>query len=406
MFEISPIEQYIPDKNMTIIARFFMGFSFIVIPFSIFGIVLAINFLKLKPWTRKVLEMLSWLSIILIFGDGIFAIVRFSSYQLMLWDGFFCIPFAIIIKYIRGNTVRNAFEVIVEPVAEPEVSAEQVITPVVIAESIPKPSRKARYIFPILLTLVFMFFLFYLRSFKLKEPKTHSMKADPRSQTEIVSGDHLTRGNSYFKKGDYDRAITEYNKAIEINPKYAWAYNSRGVAYSAKGQYDHGIADFNRAIEINPKYANAHRNRGCAYRAKGQYDHAIADYNKAIEIKPKFWAAYYNRGIAYRAKGQYDNAIADYNKAIEINPRSVDAYNNRGVAYSAKGQYDHAIADYNKGIEINPRSVDAYNNRGVAYYFKREYDKAWEDVHKVQSLGFQVHPGFLKDLRKASKRQK
>jgi hypothetical protein len=48
----------------------------------------------------------------------------------------------------------------------------------------------------------------------------------------------------------------------------------------------------------------------------------------------------------------------------------------------------------------------AYNNRGLAYYYKREYDKAWEDVHKVQSLGQQIHPEFLKILRKASGRER
>jgi len=48
----------------------------------------------------------------------------------------------------------------------------------------------------------------------------------------------------------------------------------------------------------------------------------------------------------------------------------------------------------------------AYNDRAVGYCIKGEYDKAWEDVHKVQSLGYQVYPGFLKTLREASGREK
>jgi tetratricopeptide (TPR) repeat protein len=85
--------------------------------------------------------------------------------------------------------------------------------------------------------------------------------------------------------------------------------------------------------------------------------------------------------------------------------KSIDHYN-RGVAHHDKGEYDLAISDYTKAIEINPKHAFAYNNRAVAYYFKGEYDKAQEDVHKAQSLGDQVHPGFLKALREASGRDR
>jgi len=116
--------------------------------------------------------------------------------------------------------------------------------------------------------------------------------------------------------------------------------------------------------------------------------------------------AYNNRGNAYSDKGQYDQAISDYTKALEINPRYARPYYNRGSAYARKGQYDQAISDYTKALEINPRYARAYYNRGSAYARKGQYDKAWEDVHKAQDLGHKIHPGFLKDLRKASGKQK
>ncbi len=82
------------------------------------------------------------------------------------------------------------------------------------------------------------------------------------------------------------------------------------------------------------------------------------------------------------------------------------AYNNRGLSYARKGQHDQAISDYDKALEINPRNAKPYYNRGIAYFEKGQYDKAWGDVHKAQDLGFKIHPGFLKALRKASGRQK
>ena len=81
--------------------------------------------------------------------------------------------------------------------------------------------------------------------------------------------------------------------------KDAKFYIDRGIAYGEKGQYDQAIADFNKALEIDSKSASAYYNRGIAYLNKGQFDWAIADFNKALEIDPKSASAYYNRGICY-----------------------------------------------------------------------------------------------------------
>ena len=181
-------------------------------------------------------------------------------------------------------------------------------------------------------------------------------------------------------------------------------YN-KGLDLLKEGHYDRAITNFDKAIEINPRFAEAYNNRGIAYKEKGQYDKAITNYKNAIEIDPRLAAAYGNRGSAYAKKGEYDKAISDCTKAIEINSGNAMLYFNRGVVYMEKGQHEKAIADYSKAIELNPRYTEAYNNRGVCYFYQRDYEKAWDDVNKAESLGFKVHPAFLKDLRQASGRQ-
>ena len=81
-------------------------------------------------------------------------------------------------------------------------------------------------------------------------------------------------------------------------------------------------------------------------------------------------------------------------------------YYNQGNAYCKEGQYDKGIYYYNKAIEIAPKFSVAYNNRAIGYYYKKEYEKAWDDVHKAQNMGYEVHPGFLNALRKASGRDR
>jgi len=210
-----------------------------------------------------------------------------------------------------------------------------------------------------------------------------------------TSIDYFNRGKAYADKSQYDRAISDFNEAIEIDPMYAEAYNNRAIAYIAKGQFDQAFSDFNKAIEINPQYAEAYLYRGGLYDHKGEYDRAISDFNKAIEINPRYVEAYSNRGYACAKKGEYDQAISDCTKAIEIDPQHAAAYLNRGLAYDDKDQYDQAISDYNKAIELNSTLGEAYLNRGVAYLAKGQYDKAISDCNKAIEIYPQHAAAYL-----------
>ncbi len=185
-----------------------------------------------------------------------------------------------------------------------------------------------------------------------------------KSKTAI----HFFKGETYYNKGQWGEAISEYNKAIEINPRFAEAYNNRGISFAqGKGQYDQAISDFDKAIEINSKFAEAYNNRGISYFNKGQYDQAISDYDKAIEINPRHAEAYYKRGLVYaQVKGQYDQAISDFDKAIEINPRFAEAYNNRGLVYMVKlGNKKKACSDWKRACELgNCRNYTIAKRKG------------------------------------------
>jgi tetratricopeptide (TPR) repeat protein len=105
---------------------------------------------------------------------------------------------------------------------------------------------------------------------------------------------------------------------IKEIPIHAYDYLDRGFIYSQKGQYDKAISDYNKALEINPNYVEAYNNRANIYYKQGQYDKAISDYNKAIEINTSFSYAYNNRGNVYSMIGQYDKACPDYKQACEL----------------------------------------------------------------------------------------
>ncbi len=243
-------------------------------------------------------------------------------------------------------------------------------------------------------------------------------------------------GTFYGKHGDFIRALSDFNKAIAIDPDFAEAYNNRGNTYSKEGNYTQALLNFNKALEINPSYAQAHTNRGIIFDKDGYLSQALVEYNKAIEIDVYDAEAYLNRGILYEEQKRGDQALSDYAMALEINPnleeayekrgflfvkegkclqamsdfegalqinpQRVEIYATRGICYSQEGDFKKALLDYSKAMAINPQYPEVYYNRAVTFFQLKEYDRAWEDLHRAGELGTIINPQFVEALRKSS----
>ena len=156
--------------------------------------------------------------------------------------------------------------------------------------------------------------------------QTSSPKNRPSDATKTQYSDpFLDRGIVYADKGDRDRAIADYNEALRLNPKQAFAFYNRGLEYADKGDLDHAIADYNEAIRLNPEYADALHGRGMAYMAKGDLDHGIADFTETIRFDPKNYDATFSRGMANLYAGAVPQAMADFDKASALHPKGAYA---------------------------------------------------------------------------------
>ena len=146
-------------------------------------------------------------------------------------------------------------------------------------------------------------------------------------------------GNSHFQRGEYELAIANYNKAIELNPNFAKAHNNRGLAKAGRGEHRKAIKDYDVAISFNSRNARAFNSRGVSKACLGQYNEAIKDFNSAIEIDPMYTGAYYNRGLALNRPDQDGTAaIEDFGKVLDIKPNDAAAYYGRGLAWKSLGQ--------------------------------------------------------------------
>ena len=178
---------------------------------------------------------------------------------------------------------------------------------------------------------------------------------------------YVHRGLAWAKKRDFNRAIADFSDAIPRDPSGAFlALNDRGNAYEAVGEYDRAIEDYGRAIQLNPGYAAAYYNRADVYYAKLDFDRAVEDYSEAIRLEPDSARAHNSRGVVYRAKGAFDKAIADFDAAIHLNPNDAAVLASRGNTYAAKGRFESAVADFSSAIELEPDIAWLYVNRARA----------------------------------------
>jgi len=102
------------------------------------------------------------------------------------------------------------------------------------------------------------------------------------------------RGNAYQNKGDYVRAIADYDQAIKLNSDSALIFNNRGSAHQHKGDYERAIQDYEEAIRLDPSSARAFNKR--VNHLKEDYAQAIKNYDEAIALDPDYQLAFYNRG--------------------------------------------------------------------------------------------------------------
>jgi tetratricopeptide (TPR) repeat protein len=192
------------------------------------------------------------------------------------------------------------------------------------------------------------------------------------------------------ERGEDARAVNLCTRAImsgELSAKnLVHTYNNRGRGYMGLGQYGKAIADFNKAMQLDPTYAFAYNNRGDVFTLLGQFDRAMADFNRAIQLNPHYASPYYGRGHVYLFQGEFSKALAEYNGAMEIEPGDAENYNNRGTAYRGLGNYEKALEDFNKSIQLEPDYALAYRNLGSTYFFLGQFDKAKASYEPVLGM--------------------
>jgi tetratricopeptide (TPR) repeat protein/TolB-like protein len=173
-------------------------------------------------------------------------------------------------------------------------------------------------------------------------------------------------------EGSYERAIAHYERAVELDPRFAeaWAHLSRtkGTAYRL-GQIQGPTlqeqirSDADRAVALKPSSAEAQV-------ALGYYYYEVrADFERAAEILSLVAERHPNNiesanalGAAYRKLGRLDDSLREFGRSLQLDPEQIPIYSDYGVVFAALGRWDEAAEQYLRAIELEPESSRAYRH--------------------------------------------
>jgi type IV pilus biogenesis/stability protein PilW len=173
-------------------------------------------------------------------------------------------------------------------------------------------------------------------------------------------------GETLLQEGRTTQALTELNKAVELDPHNAQIRNVLGVAYLEKGLLPEAVQEFRKALSLSPDFVEVHNNLGTALLRQGMIKEAIEQFNLAVEspLYPTPHFVQYNLGQAYFQLKEYDQARKHFLAAIKNAPGYSLAYHGLALTYMATRQWDEAAEALKKAIEFAPKYVQAHYDLG------------------------------------------
>jgi serine/threonine-protein kinase len=163
--------------------------------------------------------------------------------------------------------------------------------------------------------------------------------------------------------------------AIALNDKLAQVYVTLGMIQTGTGHFDEAVQNLQKALALDPINADAYRELANTYQQTGRLKDAESTYLNAIAARPGYWATHNELGGFYYHLGRYAEAEKEFQRVVELTPDNARGYMNLGVIAYYQKRYEEAAKMYEKSVAIKP-SASAYSNLGTVYYSLAQYDEA------------------------------
>jgi tetratricopeptide (TPR) repeat protein len=194
----------------------------------------------------------------------------------------------------------------------------------------------------------------------------------------------VEQGIDRAQAGDHEEAIRYYDGALAIHPRSGEAWHNKATALSnmadreafgapqplpgIKGHTEHSDLLFQsaircseRSVELEPDFAYAWNTKGSALLETRRHHAALECFDRAIALLPNYGTAWYNRGTCLRRLDRRQDALASYDHALEINPRHANAWAGKASCLAELERFDESIVCFETAIAIDPHHPSAGN---------------------------------------------
>jgi tetratricopeptide (TPR) repeat protein len=239
-----------------------------------------------------------------------------------------------------------------------------------------------------------------------------SILSSQKAQREQVASYALAQGLSFLQDKKYDRAISEFKRAIAFNPNSSDAYQYLGKVYQTTGKTNDAIETFKKGVQqgSTPQdtsyqaltsqgftsqgttsqgtttYEDLIISLGNAYIEAKQYDQAEKQFKKLAQVDPTTAYPHNSLGYIYLTTNRISEAEDQFKKVIQMAPRDGNGYYGLGLVYNKEKKFGEAVDQFEEAISLKKKFSQAYSDLGYAYIGLGNTTKAQEQVKILSDL--------------------
>jgi tetratricopeptide (TPR) repeat protein len=186
----------------------------------------------------------------------------------------------------------------------------------------------------------------------------------------------LTLSDIYFAQGKVNNCQGAIQKSISLDPEFIEGFMKLAELNLYLKKYEKTFEFLDKALDLEKLNAKAHFMKGITYKEMGDTAKAVASFKTTIDQDPEYYHAFIELGLLYSIK--HNKIAVDYfNSAIRLNPTSVEAYYALGMFYQENDKFNDAINAYTKIIQLDPKNKFAHYNLGYIHLvYLKVYDVA------------------------------
>lgn len=221
------------------------------------------------------------------------------------------------------------------------------------------------------------------RAVTLRQEAISARAADPGAA-------RLALGDTYVAAGEYDKALAEYQAALQLAPDNPGVRRGLGNAYYWTGQLDLAEREYRAWAELAPDAVDARLILGLLYNEQGRSEEAIIELQQAADLAPCSAPAHMLLGGIYVGRGDYVRAAAEYQAAVALDPQNADALYLLGVTQYLQAEQtqdpsllEEAETSLQAALALRPESVEARYALGGVYFSQGAYEEAAREWQRV-----------------------